>query len=100
MLWALTQEQLARTSFPLGELTKAEVRNIAEENALINTQAVGYSSPVKSAYEEMVKTDYEGISAYTPRLNYEKDEVFRYQSQKVKEYCATLWTKIKAEGVR
>ena len=36
VLWALSQEQLARTSFPLGELTKAEVRNIAEENALIN----------------------------------------------------------------
>ncbi len=71
-----------------------------EENALINTQAVGYSSPIKSAYEEMIKTDYEGISAYTPRLDYEKDEVFRYQSQKTKEYCASLWTKIKAEGVR
>ena len=71
-----------------------------EENALVNTQAVGYSSCITSAYEEMQKTDYEGVSAYTPRQGNEKDEVFKYQSQKVKEYCATLWTKIKAEGVR
>ena len=28
-LWGLTQEQLARTEFPLGELTKAEVRALA-----------------------------------------------------------------------
>jgi tRNA-specific 2-thiouridylase len=29
-LWGLTQEQLARTMFPLGEMTKAEVRGLAE----------------------------------------------------------------------
>lgn len=30
-LWGLTQEQLARTMFPLGEMTKSEVRALAEE---------------------------------------------------------------------
>ena len=30
-LWGLTQEQLARTLFPLGEMTKAEVRALAVE---------------------------------------------------------------------
>lgn len=30
-LWGLTQEQLARTAFPLGEMTKPEVRALAEE---------------------------------------------------------------------
>src|SRR6202034_364118 len=30
-LWGLTQEQLARTIFPLGEMTKPEVRALAEE---------------------------------------------------------------------
>ncbi len=30
-LWGLTQEQLARTIFPLGEMTKADVRALAEE---------------------------------------------------------------------
>ncbi|HVW86657.1 MAG TPA: tRNA 2-thiouridine(34) synthase MnmA [Bryobacteraceae bacterium] len=33
-LWGLTQEQLARTLFPLGGMTKAEVRALAEELAL------------------------------------------------------------------
>ena len=33
-LWGLTQEQLARTMFPLGEMTKAEVRALAEEFGL------------------------------------------------------------------
>ncbi len=31
-LWSLSQENLARTIFPLGELTKKEVRNIAKKN--------------------------------------------------------------------
>jgi tRNA-specific 2-thiouridylase len=30
-LWGLTQEQLSRTMFPLGEMTKPEVRALAEE---------------------------------------------------------------------
>ncbi len=33
-LWRLTQEQLARTLFPLGELTKIEVRALAAEHHL------------------------------------------------------------------
>jgi tRNA-uridine 2-sulfurtransferase len=33
-LFGLTQEQMSRTSFPLGELTKDEVRNIAREAKL------------------------------------------------------------------
>ncbi len=35
-LYTLTQYQLARTYFPLGELTKPEVRQIAEENGFVN----------------------------------------------------------------
>lgn len=31
MLWSLTQHQLSNTVFPLGELTKPEIRRIAEE---------------------------------------------------------------------
>lgn len=33
-LWGLTQESLSRTLFPLGELTKEEVRSLAEEFGL------------------------------------------------------------------
>ena len=37
-LYSLTQEQLAHTRFPLGELTKAEVRQIAEEQGFLNAK--------------------------------------------------------------
>jgi len=37
-LYMLTQEQLAHTLFPLGGLTKEEVRVIAEENGLVNAK--------------------------------------------------------------
>jgi tRNA-specific 2-thiouridylase len=33
-LWTLTQEQLARTIFPLGEMTKGDVRRVAKEAGL------------------------------------------------------------------
>ena len=36
VLYSLTQEQLKHTRFPLGSLTKAEVRKIADENGFIN----------------------------------------------------------------
>ena len=36
VLYSMTQEQLARTKFPLGNLRKAEVRAIAEQNGFIN----------------------------------------------------------------
>jgi tRNA-specific 2-thiouridylase len=35
-LWAVTQESLGKTMFPLGGLTKPQVRDIAEENGLAN----------------------------------------------------------------
>ena len=38
VLYSLTQEQLAHTLFPLGGLTKEEVRRIAEENGFINAK--------------------------------------------------------------
>lgn len=35
-LYSMTQEQLSRTLFPLGSLSKTETRKIAEENSFIN----------------------------------------------------------------
>ena len=37
-LWAVTQNSLSKTMFPLGELTKPEVRVLAEQYGLINAQ--------------------------------------------------------------
>ena len=36
VLWSLTQEQLKRTLFPLGDYTKAEVRALAQERGFCN----------------------------------------------------------------
>ena len=38
VLYTMTQQQLASTVFPLGELTKPQVRQIAAENGLINAK--------------------------------------------------------------
>ncbi len=37
-LWAVTQDSLSKTMFPLGELTKPEVRVLAEQYGLINAR--------------------------------------------------------------
>ena len=36
MLWSLTQDQLAHALFPLGNMTKAEIREIGAENGFAN----------------------------------------------------------------
>ena len=38
VLYCISQEQLAHIRFPLGEITKAEARSIAEENGFINAR--------------------------------------------------------------
>ena len=65
--------------------------------ALANTQEVGYSSPVKAAFETVAGEDYAGISSYIPDISNPADETFAYQEPKVKQIYAELWTKIKAE---
>ncbi|MBU3968802.1 tRNA 2-thiouridine(34) synthase MnmA [Patescibacteria group bacterium] len=37
-LWALNQEQLSKTLFPIGDLEKSEVRKIAKENNLVTAE--------------------------------------------------------------
>lgn len=71
---------------------------IAPDNAKANSECVGYSSSVESAFQEIQNTIYEGISAYVPRTGYEKDECFGYQKPEIKKYSAELWTKVKSEN--
>lgn len=66
-----------------------------EENALLNSEAVGYSSPVQSAFDKMSTETYDGINAYIPVAN-TLNEVFHYQEAAVKKQFADLWTKVKA----
>ncbi len=70
---------------------------IDPENAKANSEAVGYSSAVQSAFDEIKDTVYAGIDAYVPRDDNEKDEFFRYQDSETKKFCAELWTKVKAQ---
>ena len=65
------------------------------EVAELNSIYVGYSSPITSVFETLQSTEFEGISAYTPRLDYALDEVFRYNDD-VKRIIADLWVKVKA----
>ncbi len=68
-----------------------------EENATMNTEMVGYSSPVETVYTEVSETVYAGNEAYVPRMDNELDEYFRYQDPEVKKYSAELWTKVKSQ---
>lgn len=70
---------------------------IDEQSALSNTQEVGYTSTVRSAYDAMIEEDYAGISSYIPDYDNPNSEIFRYQQPKIKQKYAELWTKIKAE---
>ena len=65
--------------------------------ALANTEYVGYSSVVTSAFEEMQKTVYAGINAYVPDTDNANDEIFAYQDTQTKQLFAQLWTKVKAK---
>lgn len=69
-----------------------------EETAYDNTIEVGYTSVVQSVYDE-VSTDevdgYGGISSYTARQDFAKDEVFHYNESQ-RKMIADLWTRVKA----
>lgn len=67
------------------------------DSAYANTAEVGYTSPVTQVYNDVKDTDFEGISAYTPRVDGDKDECFHYQDPDIKAYCAEHWTKAKAK---
>lgn len=66
------------------------------KNAAANSEAVGYTSAVQSAFDEVRRSVYDGINAYVPRQDNPKDEFFRYQDTETKKFCAELWTKVKS----
>lgn len=66
---------------------------IADENALLNTQEVGYLTTNKVAAKEASDGEYDGISAYGIRIG-AKDEVFAYQNEQTKEMFNSRWVKV------
>ncbi len=58
-LWGLSQEQLARAMFPLGELTKEEVRTIARE--------AGLKSAEKTDSQDFYSGDTDDLLQLAPR---------------------------------
>ena len=67
---------------------------LSEENALPNTEYIGYSSSVKNVYEDMQNTTFKGISSYKVDTSNKKNEVFKYQDDETRRYTSELWTKV------
>ena len=65
------------------------------EVAKLNSVFVGYSSPIQIVFDDLKETDFYGLSAYTPRLDYPNDEVFKY-NEDIKRIISDLWVKVKA----
>lgn len=66
------------------------------EMAMDNSSYVGYTSPNREVAEELSGEggDYEGINAYIPRIDNEKDEVFVY-NEETRKVISNLWSKVK-----
>lgn len=66
------------------------------EGAYDNSSYVGYTSANQEVMEELSGEggEFEGISAYMPRSDYELDEVFVY-NEKLRKDISNLWSKVK-----
>ena len=59
-----------------------------------NSSFTGYSSSNLQVMNDLAQSDFKGISSYTPRAGYKKDEVFEYNDQ-TRKIFAELWSKVK-----
>lgn len=66
------------------------------EGAYDNSSYVGYTSANKEVMDDLYAEggDYEGIDAYMPRMDYDKDEVFVY-NEETRKIISNLWSKVK-----
>ena len=79
------------------ELAYAFMNYFSEyQNSYDNSSYVGYTSPNLQAKEDMYAPggDYEGIEAYIPRMDNEKDEIFHFNME-TKKLIGNLWSKVK-----
>lgn len=70
---------------------------LQKDVAIQNTAYIGYDSAVKFVYEYYRDEEYAGNPGCAPDTSNPKSEEFKYQEQKIKEYCASLWTKVKSD---
>ena len=66
------------------------------EGAYDNSSYVGYTSANQEVIDELSGEggDYEGINAYIPRTDNDKDEVFVY-NEEIRKIIADLWSRVK-----
>lgn len=69
------------------------------EGAMDNASFVGYTPANEAAYRDLSGPggDYEGISAFTPRVGYDKDEVFTFNND-TRKVISQLWSKVKIKA--
>ena len=70
---------------------------LEEDVAKENTAYIGYDSAVQAVYEYYRDDAYAGNPGCAPDTSNPKNEEFGYQKRDIKEYCASLWTKIKSK---
>ena len=66
------------------------------DKAYDNSSYVGYTSPNEEVMADLSGEggDFEGINAYLPRTDNEKDEVFVYNAE-IRKVISNLWSKVK-----
>lgn len=66
------------------------------DGAYDNSSYVGYTSPNQEVMDTLsgIGGDYEGIDAYLPRTDNDKDEVFVY-NEETRKLISNLWSKVK-----
>lgn len=69
---------------------------LEEDVATTNTKYIGYDSAVTTVYEHFRYEEYAGNPGCAPDISNEKNEEFKDQKQDIKEYTASLWTKVKS----
>ena len=79
------------------DLAHEFINHVCEyEGAYDNSSYVGYTSANEEVLNELYGEggDYEGINAYIPRTDNEKDEVFNY-NEEIRKVIADLWSRVK-----
>lgn len=69
---------------------------LSYDAAYDNTTTVGYASTNDEVLQEVAANEYAENTAYLPRENYEKDEVFN-DNEVMRQKLSQLWLKVKAQ---